>query len=165
MKHDMTGFKDYVCGMIVQIDDISVDFEGIHYAFCSEQSRERFQNNPRLYIGYPGNKAPKQKGDVILKSRKLKLDELLSADLAKKVLDNIQAMMGINHIEIEGDTIYISYDLLQATEAQIEEKIVSSGVSLGNDLAERLRRAFVNFMEETHIDSLEVRPHNHVHGK
>lgn len=163
IKPDMTGFIDYVCEMKVQTDEISLDYQGVHYAFCSEQCRERFQINPHLYIGYPGNKAPKQKGDVILKSRKLKLDEPLSADIVKKVLDNIQAMMGINHIEIEGDTIYISYDLLQATEAQIEEKIVSSGVSLGNDLAERLRRAFVNFMEETHIDSLEVRPHNHRH--
>jgi len=102
---------------------------------------------------------------VILKSRKLKLDEPLSTGIAKKVLDDIQAMMGINHIEINGDTIYITYDLLQATEAQIEEEIVTSGVSLGNDLTERLRRAFINYMEETHIDSIEVRLHNHVHGK
>ena len=163
MKQDMAGFKDYVCGMRVQTDEISVDYQSIHYAFCSEQCRERFQQNPRLYIGFPGNKALKQEGVVILKKRKLKLDEPLSADVAKKVLENIQAMMGINNIEIDGDTINITYDLLQATEAQIEREIVNSGVTLGNDLAERLRRAFVHFMEETHLDTLEVRPHNHDH--
>lgn len=163
MKQDMAGFKDYVCGMRVQKDEISVDYQSIHYAFCSEQCRERFQQNPHLYIGFPGNKASKQKGDVILKSRKLRLDEPLSADVAKKVLDNIQAMMGINHIEIDGDIIDITYDLLQATESQIEGEIVATGGSLGNDLAERLRRAFVHFMEETYLDNLEVQPHHHKH--
>lgn len=163
MKNDKTGFKDYVCGMIVQTDVISVGYHGTHYAFCSEQCRERFQLNPRLYVGYPGNKAPKQKGEVVLKSRKLKLDEPLSVEVANKVLDSIQAMMGINHIEIDGDIISITYDLLQATEAQIEDEIVSCGVILGNDLAERLRRAFVHFLEETEVDSLEVRPHTHHH--
>lgn len=159
----MTDFKDYVCGMTVKTDDISVDHEGIRYAFCSKQCCERFVHNPHLYIGYPGNKAPKQKGEVVLKNRKLKLNEPLTAKIANKVRDNIKSMKGVNQVGIDGDTVSITYDLLIASEAQIEEEILRSGVSLGGDLAERLRRAFVHFIEETEIDSLEVRPHTHHH--
>lgn len=59
---------------------------------------------------------------------------------------------------IDGDTIYITYDLLQTTEARIEGEIVNRGVSLGNYLAEQLRHAVVNFMEETPLDTLKSDP-------
>jgi len=29
----MTDFKDYICEMEVQTDEISVDYQGVHYTF------------------------------------------------------------------------------------------------------------------------------------
>jgi YHS domain-containing protein len=149
--------------MVVANDEIAVDFEGVHYAFCSEQCRERFQMNPRLYIGYPGSKAPKQKGEIVRKTRRLKLGEALPRDLADKVHESLHAMMGIDLVEIDGDTLYVTYDLLQATEAQIERELTRLGIPLDADWKERLRRSFARILEDNEIDSREVAPPGHHH--
>lgn len=150
--------KDVVCGMEVKADDISLDYQERHYVFCSNQCLERFQLNPHLYIGYPGNEAPRHTGVKVLKKRTLKLAEPLTPQVADQVVECIEAMMGIRNIEITGDRITIVYDLLQATESQIEQTISGAGVVLGTGLMEKIRRAFVHYLEETEIDSLEARP-------
>lgn len=149
---------DVVCGMEVSSDDISLDYQGEHYVFCSNQCLERFQSNPHLYIGYPGSEAPKHAGKEVLKRRTLKLSEPVPQEIADKIIDHIEAMMGIHYVEISGDRIDITYDLLQATEAQIEAAIADAGAVLGDDWAERLRRSFVHYMEETEAVILEARP-------
>lgn len=151
-------FKDIVCGMEVNADDISLDYQGCHYVFCSNQCLERFQLNPHLYIGYPGSEAPKHAGIVVLKKRRLKLSEPLPQEVADQFIEYMEAMMGIHSIKINGDRITIIYDLLQATELQIEKKIIDAGIVLGDNLTEKIRRAFVHFMEETEVESLEARP-------
>ena len=149
---------DLVCGMEVDSDDISLDYQGIHYVFCSSQCLERFQLNPHLYIGYPGSEAPKHAGMEVLKKRRLKLAEPFPQEVADQFIEYVEAMMGIHYIEINGNYIEITYDLLQATESQIEQVISDAGVTLGDDLMEKIRRAFVHFMEETEVESLEARP-------
>jgi len=152
--------------MDVNTDDISLDYQGSHYVFCSNQCLERFQLNPHLYIGYPGSEAPKHAGVEVLKKRTLKLAEPLPQEAADQFIGYLEAMMGVRSIEINGNCIDITYDLLQATEYQIEEKIANAGIVLGNDLIEKIRRAFVHYMEETEIESLEARPgsgHGHNH--
>ena len=57
---------------------------------------------------------------------------------------------------LKGDSVLITYDLLQATAEQIEEKLGEIGVQLGEGFAERLRRAFVHYEEECEIGNLEV---------
>lgn len=158
MKSNIATFKDVVCGMVIEADDISVDYQGCHYAFCSNQCLERFQLNPHLYIGYPGSKAPKQEGAEVLKKRTLQLSETLPQEVADRVIEYIQSMMGICSVEVRGDRIVIVYDLLQATESQIENTISKAGVVLGESLTEKIRRAFVHYMEETEVESLEARP-------
>lgn len=153
-----TTVVDLVCGMEVNSDDISVDYQGSHYAFCSEQCLERFQSNPHLYIGYPGSEAPKHAGMEVIKTRTLKLAEPLPQEITSKVIDYIESMMGIQNVEVDGDRIDITYDLLQATESQIEAAIAEAGAVLGDDWTERLRRAFVHYMEETEAVTLEARP-------
>jgi hypothetical protein len=54
--------------------------------------------------------------------------------------------------------VEITYDLLQATASQIEREIEKLGVALGEAWADRLRRAFVRFSEETEVESLDVYP-------
>ena len=158
MKSRSTVQKDVVCGMNVNSDDISLNYQGSHYVFCSDQCLERFQLNPHLYVGYPGSEAPKHAGVVVLKKRRLKLAEPLPLVVADQFIEYIEAMMGINNIEIKGNCIEITYDLLQATELQIEKKITQAGIVLGDDLMEKIRRAFVHFTEETEVESLEARP-------
>jgi YHS domain-containing protein len=150
--------RDPVCGMRIAPDQHAIMFQQIHFAFCTTQCKERFLANPHLYIGHPGNKAPAQEGRTVLKHRRLKLDESLPDDLAQLAITYIKDMMGIKHLEIEGDTIDIQYDLLQVTEAQIESALFEVGATLDHSWSERLRRAFVHYFEETEIASLEVPP-------
>lgn len=150
------SFRDPVCGMQVAPDKHAITFQQMHFAFCSIQCKERFLANPYLYIGHPGHKAPVQEGHAVLKHRQLKLDDSLPDDLALQVFMYIKEMMGIENIEIKGDTIDIQYDLIQVTEAQIETALAEVGATLGHSWSERLRRAFVNYFEETEISSLEV---------
>lgn len=80
-------------------------------------------------------------------------------------MERIQAMMGIISIEAETDRIDIVYDLLQVTAAQIEDEIRKAGVALGKGWSDRLQRAFVDFLEETEIESVEGQsmPGGHSH--
>ena len=158
MKTNSLVKKDVVCGMDITADDIYLDYQGIHYVFCSDQCLERFQLNPHLYVGYPGSESPKHAGVIVLKKRKLKLAEPFPQDVCDQFIDYIEDMMGIYSIEINGNCIEISYDLLQSTELQIEIKITQAGVVLGDDLMEKIRRAFVHYTEETEVESLEARP-------
>ena len=155
--------RDPVCDMEVDPHQLAIDYQGMHFAFCSEQCKQRFLKNPHLYIGAAGHKAPRQEGREVLKRRRLKLAEPLSPELARRVTERIQSMMGIRRVEVTGDRIDITYDLLEATEAQIEEAIAQAGASLGRGLADRLSRAFVHYLEETEVDNLEVRPGAHGH--
>ena len=58
-----------VCRMLVPSDQLALIYQGMHFAFCSGQCRERFQANPHLYVGVPGEKAPKQQGAQVLKHK------------------------------------------------------------------------------------------------
>ena len=150
--------KDVVCGMEVKTDDISLEYQSRQYVFCSNQCLERFQPNPRLYIGFTGVEAPGHAGVEVLKKRTLKLSEPLPPEISDQFIECIEAMMGIHDIEINGNRITIVYDLLQATESQIEQTISDAGLVLGTDLMEKMRRAFVHYLEESELDSLEARP-------
>ena len=151
-------FKDVVCGMEVSSDGISLVYQGSYYVFCSDQCLERFQLNPHLYIGYPGNEAPKHAGMEVLKKRTLKLAEPFPKEVSEQFAEYIKTMMGVHDIEIEGNCITIIYDLLQATELQIEKKIIDVGIVLDDDLMERVRRAYIHIKEATEVESLEARP-------
>ncbi|MEQ1591398.1 MAG: YHS domain-containing protein [Thiobacillaceae bacterium] len=149
--------KDPVCGMNVAPTQFETIFEGIRYAFCSEQCRQRFVANPHLYIGVPGEKSPKQKGVELFKRRRFLLDMPLAQQDAMILSEELGAMMGVKAIEIQDDnTVTITYDLLQATADQLEAKMVEVGVKLGEGWAERLRRGFVHYMEECEVENLEV---------
>lgn len=153
--------KDPVCGMDVVPAQLETIYEGIHYAFCSEQCRQRFVANPHLYIGVPGEKAPKQKGVVLFKRRRFQLDTPLAAHDAVVLDEALGAMMGVKAIVIQDDNIVtITYDLLQATADQLEAKMGEVGVKLGEGWAERLRRGFVHYMEECEVENLEVNSHH-----
>lgn len=155
--------KDIVCEMQVESGNLEIDYLGVSYSFCSVQCQERFQANPHLYVGMPGKQAPKQQGLSVIKQRRLRLAEPLSAGEADEVKATLQSMMGIESITFETDCMLIAYDLLQASAEQIEEKLATTGIKLGRGLGERLRRAFVHYEEDCEVGNLEVHKNKHAH--
>jgi len=146
--------RDPVCGMMVDAGQFAIVYQQMHFAFCSQQCQDRFLHNPHLYIGSVRHKAPGQEGYVSLKQRRLKLDGPLTPEMADSVYGAVREMMGIECIEVDGDLVKATYDLMQATEAQIEAEIARVGAALGQGLSERLWRAFVHYREETEIEGL-----------
>ena len=165
MTVEDTRVRDPVCDMMVDSRQLAIDYLGMRFAFCSEQCKQRFLDNPNLYIGSAGHKAPRQEGREVLKRRRLKLSAPLSVEAETNLIEQVQSMMGIKRVEVDKDIVDVTYDLLEATEAQIEAAIAHSGAVLGQSLARRLSRAFVQYLEETEIENLEVRspPHHHGH--
>lgn len=148
--------EDPVCHMQVSSTSFATEYAGGHYAFCSAQCKERFLANPHLYIGFPGHKALAQQGEKIIKRRRLLLSAPLDTIQAEQVKRALLEMMGIDEVCIEGDKIEIQYDLIQATVEQIAGKLASIGVDLGGGWTDRLKLAFINYLEGTEMSSLEV---------
>lgn len=154
----VAAVRDPVCGMDVEPHRHELEFEGIHYAFCSVQCRERFVANPHLYIGVPGHKAPRQEGKVVMKRRRFRTDVALTAEETDLLRRELCAMMGVTAVAVDGSEVSISYDLLQATSEQIEARMGEIGVQMGGAWPDRLRRAFVHYLEECEVENLAVRP-------
>jgi len=148
--------KDPVCRMEVAATSFATEYAGIAYAFCSAQCKERFLANPQLYIGFPGHKAPAQKGREIIKRRRLLLSASLDAMQAEKVKRALLEMMGMHEVCIEGDKLEVQYDLMQVTTEQIADKLALIGADLGGGWMDRLKLAFINYLEETEMSGLEV---------
>jgi YHS domain-containing protein len=164
MLSNSSKVKDPVRQMLVTPEQNAINYQGMQFAFCSQQCKERFLANPHLYIGLPGEPASKQSGQKVVKRRRLCLDEPLSDADAQRLLEQLHAMMGVYAVEIAADQLIITYDLLQATAEQIETVLQQAGACLGAGRSERLRRVFVHYLEESEVQSLEVRPGPHTHG-
>lgn len=160
MKHDDT-LHCPVCGMGVDQLNHEVIFQKMHFAFCSEQCKARFQAHPHLYIGYPGQKAPKQEGQVLLKRRRLHLAQPLSVEGEALVQELLAALMGVSNVAATADKIEVTYDLLQVSLEDLEKVLSEVGVCLGGDWAQRLRRALIHESEEWEIDAHEATPPHH----
>ena len=70
-------------------------------------------------------------------------------------------MMGVRKVHINNMIFEITYDLMEVTAEQIEKKLVEMGLNLGEEWPERLRRSFINFVEEFEISGLDEPP-NHL---
>lgn len=156
--------KDPVCGMRVSPEQNAITYQEMPFAFCSEQCRERFLANPHLYIGIVGEQAPKQQGKQVFKRRHLRLEKPLTPATAQRVGEELLAMMGVYSVDVAGDELAITYDLLQVTAEQIEAALQQAGARLGGGMGEKLRRAFIHYREESEVENLEVRPGFHGYG-
>jgi len=167
--------KDPVCGMMVNPAEHEVVHEDLHYAFCSVQCRERFVARPGLYVGVRGLRAPKEQGMALPRQRRIPLGRPLTETQATDMIAALREMMGvtdaryIEESEAPGNTsqpaaarrgagaIEITYDLLQATVAQLERKIAEVGGQLSDGLGEKVRREFVQYLEDSDLADIEVR--------
>lgn len=157
--------EDPVCKMNVDKGELAFEYLGIEYSFCSEQCHQRFSSNPHLYIGQPGKPSPKQHGMHIIKRRVLKLDDIVPESVAKNIDTELRKMMGILEVTIDKNIVRITYDLLEATEQQIEATIVAIGENLTSSWGDKVKRAFIHYLEESELDNLEQQSssqgHNH----
>ena len=162
-----------VCYMKIDSGSLSANFDGIEYRFCSQQCRERFIANPYLYTGRKGSPSVKQCGAVIYKKRTLKLAEIIPFEVAEELKQLINTMMGIKSIYISNNNIEITYDLLQVTAEQIEKVIEHASQEiegknkslLSSGWGEKVKRAFISYLEETELDNLEEEPKPQCHDQ
>ena len=112
-----------VCHMHVQPDLVTLVYQGMHISFCSDQCFERFNTNPHLYVGVPGQHAPKQQGTRIIKHRCFRLESPLPNEQAQVLSDAINAMMGIEKIAIEGRIVRVTYDLLEPQQNRLKKAL------------------------------------------
>lgn len=153
--------SDPVCRMEVDAGQFAFSYLGIEYSFCSQQCQDRFSANPHLYIGQPGKPSPKQHGKSIIKRRILKLDTPVPDNIALKIDTALKNMMGIKEVTIDKNIVRITYDLLEATTEQIETTIEGAGENLTTSWGEKLKRAFIHYLEETELDTLEEQHKKH----
>jgi len=143
----------HVCGMASDPAVASVEYHKMYFYFCSEQCRETFLENPGLYAAKP---AAEQK--EILKKRTLHLAEPPDPEVAELLISYLGDLMGVKEVVVKGERLHISYNLLQVTEAQIEEALTEAGLQLDDSWRERVRRAWVHDTEEIERKNLTARP-------
>ncbi|OGA19195.1 MAG: hypothetical protein A3H32_01310 [Betaproteobacteria bacterium RIFCSPLOWO2_02_FULL_63_19] len=169
--------RDPVCGMMVGEWERQVVYRGVGYAFCSQQCRERFSSSPGLYVRRR-RLAPKQIGMEVIKHRRIVLDVPLTHAEFVELKRALLSMMGVMEVwsdketsDVGGgmqtleyhaqtftriDAVEISYDLLQATAAQIERRLVDLNALPRNGWGEKLQRDFIHYMERCELDDLEA---------
>ena len=158
---DEKKLRDPVCRMEVEVGQLAFSYMGIEYSFCSQQCQDRFSANPHLYIGLPGKSSLKQNGKNIIRRRVLKLDVSIPDDVATKIDSALKKMMGIKEVTIDKNIVRITYDLLEATVEQIETTIEGTGEKLATGWGEKFKRAFIHYLEETELDTMEEQNKKH----
>lgn len=160
MREKVEEAVDPVCGDAVEQSSYLAEHLGAHFLFCSEQCKERFLSHPGLFVGCPGEKAPRQEGQEIIKQRCMRLAFPLDSGKAEKIQDILQDLLGVKSSAVGSDHIDISYDLLLISAEEIEEKIIACGEELGHRLRDRLERVFIHAEEQNEISSIEVHYQN-----
>ena len=138
-----------VCGMDAADPALTAEHIGNVYHFCSAQCLENFSARPRLYVGKGAQKA---EGRVVVKRREFSLDRPVPDAAALEAA--LMRMMGVKEVGISGTKVSVTYDLLEATAAQIEQALTMAGAGLGTGWSARLKRGWVNYTEETELENL-----------
>jgi len=66
----------------------------------------------------------------------------------------LNKLMSVRNIKVEGDSLSIDYNLLEITAEQIESTLLRAGALMGLGWAERLKRGWIHYTEETELDNL-----------
>jgi len=152
-QENTTKIKDPVCDMLVDPNLNRIRFHGIRLAFCSKQCKDRFQQNPGLYLGKPGTKSPRQEGIELAKKRSFRL---ANSNGDYKIESRLRELMGIKNIILDPKKITVEYDLLQVSAVQIEVNLNAIGIKLSNNLLDKIKRFWIHFQEQNILDSMEV---------
>ncbi len=137
--------------MVSMDSNITRTYNGVSYHLCSQQCRQNFDKQPKLYLGI---RAEKNKRKSIVKKRTFKLDAPLPEAESASLETILSKMMGIRRVQISDANIFIVYDLLEAKAEQIEKVIQQAGNKLGTGWRARLKRGWIHYTEETELDNL-----------
>lgn len=138
-----------VCGMDIVNEDHALEHFKVTYLFCSAQCRDNFEDHPSLYLG---NRAKAH--NEVIKTKRIRLSEPQTPESALSIKENLQQLMGVKEIELQGRTLQIRYDLIQATFAQIEDAIKEFGDVLDNAWWQRFRRGWTRYTEDNELRNL-----------
>jgi YHS domain-containing protein len=135
--------------MRVTSDANALEYGHMHFWLCSEQCRLRFQDRPERYVS--GARAGERRAPPRerIKRRRLRLGQTLRPDQGELVRDLLEGMMGVRLVSFRGDRLEVTYDGAMTGEDQIERELAEAGDRLGAGWADRLRRAFIHYEEET----------------
>jgi YHS domain-containing protein len=131
--------------------NICADHLGVEYRFCMAQCRENFLARPLLYLG---KQSPIKAGRQVIKRRRFTLDCPVVGLQRDALLMELNKLMSVRNIRVEGDRLSIDYNLLEVTVGQIEATLVRAGALMGSGWSERLKRGWIHYTEETELDNL-----------
>ncbi|HKJ71824.1 MAG TPA: hypothetical protein VKA55_08750 [Gammaproteobacteria bacterium] len=134
-----------VCGMAADPEATPLEYRHMLFAFCSDPCRERFQRSPEAYLEASGDRGRRGR----TRQRRLRLGQRLDSDQRETLRDLLEGMMGVRTVDIRGDRVAITYDPEQASADRLEQELFEAGERLGRGWAERLRRAFIHYEEES----------------
>jgi len=140
-----------VCGMDAGDTPICADHLGVIYHFCSPQCRDNFQARPKLYLG---EQSPVRRGLQVIKRRVFRLDQPLAGIKLECLVEALNRLMSVHHVRVEGDRLFIAYNLLEINAVQIEAALEQAGVAVSSSWLERLKRSWIHYTEENELDNL-----------
>ena len=134
---------------------LNYNFEGVNYFFCSSQCMNRFKAHPHLYVGTPQlGKSVKQRHEVVLKKRRIYLNEKIDDALEKALVESLQALMGVKEVSFNMQELFVSYDLLEVSLDVIEKNIEASAAKLRKTLLDTIKRELIHYSEDCELENL-----------
>tara|TARA_R110002072_G_scaffold97528_1_gene214445 strand:+ start:1183 stop:1677 length:495 start_codon:yes stop_codon:yes gene_type:complete len=144
-----------VCAMADMSCPSKYNFEGVNYFFCSSQCMNRFKAHPHLYVGTPQlGKSVKQRHEVVLKKRRIYLNEKIDDALEKALVESLQALMGVKEVSFNMQELFVSYDLLEVSLDVIEKNIEASAAKLRKTLLDTIKRELIHYSEDCELENL-----------
>ncbi len=81
-------------------------------------------------------------------------------DKLKDPAGAIKRLNGVRRVEIDGaeKEVFVEYDLLKCTEADIEKKMLDEGFVLENSIGQRIKRSWLHYTEENEREAMRAEP-------
>ena len=144
-----------VCHMTKINRSLLLNYQGVDHYFCSSQCLDRFKSHPHLFVGNPQHGLSiKQKNQVALKIRRIRLRGAISDDLKADLETSLQSLMGIEALDFTDQELHVTYDLLQVSLDDIEKTIEQAAARLSKGMAEQVKRGLIHYSEECELDNL-----------
>lgn len=135
------------------------NYRGADYWFCSDRCKKRFDSRPHLYVGDPWHgQSVKQKGEEVVKSHRINLNIAPSPLVSDLLVRELEQLMGVKSVRLQGQAIEITYDLIQISFADIENAIETAYGGLKSGMVESVRRGLIRNSEDCELDNLEHLP-------
>ncbi|MFQ5354422.1 MAG: heavy-metal-associated domain-containing protein [Thermodesulfobacteriota bacterium] len=81
-------------------------------------------------------------------------------DKLKDPAGGLKRLKGVKRVEIdeEAKEVFVEYNLLKCSEADIEKKMIDEGFVLDNSLGQRLKRGWLHYTEDNEQEAMRAEP-------